>query len=70
MTDMNRMPATQNTVITDIDIPFGRLIMIFVKFGLASIPAAILLTIIFMVIGLILSAIFGAGFYGMMNSNM
>ena len=67
MTDTRQTVTIQRTILTDIDIPFGRLIMIFIKFGLASIPAAIVVSIIFMVIGLLLTAIFGAGFYGMMN---
>jgi hypothetical protein len=65
MTDRQQGTANQRTVLTDIEIPFGRLIVIFIKFGLASIPAAIVLMIIFMVIGLILTAIFGVGFMTM-----
>ena len=39
-------------VLTDIDIPFGRVVLIMVKWTLAAIPAAILATIV--VYGLIL----------------
>jgi hypothetical protein len=60
-------PGMQRTTLTDIDIPFGRLIVIFIKFGLAAIPAAIVLGIIFMLISVVLAAILGPGFYGMMG---
>jgi predicted ABC-type sugar transport system permease subunit len=40
--------------ITDIKIPFWRLVLIFVKWAIAAIPAAIILTLIF---GLVIGAI-------------
>lgn len=53
-------PAGQTpTVITDIDIPFGRLVMILVKFALAAIPAYLMLLAIFLVIFLIFGTVFG-----------
>ena len=55
----------QQTVVTDIDIPFGRLIMIFIKFGLAAIPAAIIVSIVVSLVAFALSAIFGVGFMTM-----
>lgn len=68
MSDMQQSAGTQRTVLIDVDIPFGRLIMIFIKIGLAAIPAAIVVSIIFMLIGFILSAIFGNAYYfGMMG---
>ena len=67
MSDMQHSSGLQRTTLTDIDIPFGRLIVIFIKFGLAAIPAAIVISIIFMLIGIVLAAIFGPGFYGMMG---
>lgn len=48
------------TTITDIDVPFGRMIVIIFKVMLASIPAVILLWIVMMFIMLI----FGAGLGG------
>lgn len=51
--------------ISDIDIPFGRLVMILVKIAIASIPAAIIVWIIIAVALLILTAIFGQGFMNM-----
>ena len=57
-----------NVVITDIDISFGRLIVLGIKFGLAAIPAAIVIAIIWGVIVMVLGAIFGG--FGMMTGMM
>ena len=53
------MPEPTPIVITDLRIPFIRLVMFFVKVALAAIPAAIILTIIFMVIAAVLAAALG-----------
>lgn len=45
--------------ITDIDIPFGRLVMLIIKLWLASIPAIIIIGIVLAIVGGILSLIFG-----------
>lgn len=58
---MNEPTPTTRTTITDIDIPFTRLIAFFVKATLAAIPATIILMLIFLVIAMILGALFGAG---------
>jgi hypothetical protein len=47
------------TVITDIDIPFGRLVVFFVKAGLASIPAFIVIWLIMAVVMMAFGALFG-----------
>lgn len=52
------VPAARTTLV-DIDISFVRLVAFFVKASLAVIPAAIIVTLIFMAIGLLLGAIFG-----------
>lgn len=67
MSDLQQSAGAQRTVLIDVDIPFGRLIMIFIKFSLAAIPAAIVVSVIFMLIGVILSAIFGGGYFAMMG---
>lgn len=66
------VPSTdkQRTVVTDVQIPFGRLIVIFVKFGLAAIPAAIIVSIILTLIGFLLSLVFGEGFVTFMGRGM
>jgi hypothetical protein len=50
----------QRVTLTDVDIPFGRMVIIILKWMLASIPAVILLWI---VVGLI-TLVFGAGIGG------
>ena len=68
MTDIQRaQTGAQRTVLTDIDIPFWRLVAIFIKFGLASIPAAIAVSLIFMLIGFVITAIFGVGLMGFVH---
>ncbi|MBB4039059.1 hypothetical protein GGR34_000694 [Microvirga flocculans] len=54
------------TVLTDIDIPFGSLVLFFVKASLAIIPAAIIVSFILALIGWIFRAIFGFGHMGWM----
>jgi hypothetical protein len=49
------------TTITDIDIPFGRLVVIILKTMLASIPAIILFYALFIALALIIMAVFGGG---------
>lgn len=51
----------QNSVITDIQIPFGRMIAIILKWMLASIPAMLLMYLI--MFGLML--VFGVGLGGL-----
>ncbi len=46
--------------ITGIDIPFWNIVMIILKWSLASIPAMLLIWGVFMLITSILGAIFGA----------
>jgi len=65
MSEMQHPADMQRTTLTDINIPFGRLIVIFIKFGLAAIPAAIVLSILFMLVGFLLAAILGPGFFDM-----
>jgi hypothetical protein len=48
----------EGIVIQDINIPFGSMVILIIKWSLAAIPAAIIL----LIIGAILSAIFGGLF--------
>ncbi len=57
---------SSRTVLTDIDIPFGSLVLFFVKASLAAIPAAIIVTFILGFIGWILRLVFGFGHMGWM----
>lgn len=47
------------TTITDIDIPFGRLVMIMLKMMLASIPAIMLMYAVMFVIFMVMMLVFG-----------
>lgn len=58
----------QRVVITDVDIAFGKLVLMFIKFGLAAIPAAIVVSIIMSVVMVLLAGIFGGA--GMMTGMM
>jgi hypothetical protein len=63
-------PERSRTVLTDIDIPFGRLVVFFIKAGLASIPAAIILWVILMIVIGLLGALLGFGFNWRMHSTV
>jgi hypothetical protein len=49
------------TVITDIDIPFWRLVAIIIKWTFAAIPAAIIVWLIIMIVAGVIGSIFGLG---------
>jgi hypothetical protein len=53
------MPEQTPVVVTDLRIPFFRLVAFFIKAGLAAIPAAIIVGIIVMVISAMLAVAFG-----------
>ncbi|MDE2577980.1 MAG: hypothetical protein KGL46_04165 [Hyphomicrobiales bacterium] len=54
----------QRITLSDIDIPFTRLVAIFVKWGIAAIPAAIIISVI---MSLIFSLMFGLLGFGSMH---
>ena len=53
--------STQSHPVTvrDIDIPFGRLVMIFIKLVLAMIPALIVVYVLIGAVGIVLIMLFG-----------
>lgn len=53
----------QDVTVVDIKMPFLSMVIFMVKFAIASIPAFIILSFIFMVLGMI----FGGVFHGMMG---
>ena len=61
MTTQPAYSPPQRIVIADIDIPFWRLVAIFIKWTFAAIPAAIIVTIIMWLIVGVFAAIFGLG---------
>ena len=54
----------QHIVVTDLRIPFIRLVMFFVKATLAAIPAAIIVGIVLMLLSAVIAAIFGTPHFG------
>ncbi|ESR23173.1 hypothetical protein [Lutibaculum baratangense] len=50
---------SERITITDIDIPFVRLVMIFIKWSLAAIPAAIIVSFIISFLMMLFAGIFG-----------
>jgi hypothetical protein len=57
----------QRIVITDLRVPFFRLVMFFVKAALAAIPAAIIVGFLVMLVTAIIAATFGGGMDEMMG---
>jgi len=53
------MEPNTRTTLSDIDIPFGRLVVIFIKWSLAAIPAAIIVSIILSVLVAVFAGLFG-----------
>ena len=50
-------PGRNHVVITDVDIPFGRLVALILKVMIASIPAYIILFIFFVVLSAMFSGL-------------
>lgn len=57
-------PNSYRTTITDIDIPFGRLVAFMVKASLAAVPAAIIVTVAIWAVLFVLAAAIGIPFSG------
>ena len=53
------MTEQTRVVVTDLRIPFLRLVMFFVKAGLAAIPALIILAIVIVILGTALALLLG-----------
>jgi hypothetical protein len=66
---METAPNNRVTVV-DIDISFFRLVAFFVKASLAAIPAAIIVALVLMLIGMLVRAIFGFGGFGWWGMGM
>ncbi|MGL4441341.1 MAG: hypothetical protein ACRCUE_18955 [Bosea sp. (in: a-proteobacteria)] len=68
MTDANLTtptPALTRVSLASLDVSFGRLVLFFVKAGLAAIPAILIIMLTVGVVGAILRGIFRVGFWGM-----
>jgi hypothetical protein len=55
-----RRTAAQRVVVVDFDMPFGSLVRLLIKLGLASIPAMIVVWVIIALLGLLYAAILAA----------
>ena len=55
--------TTSTTVVTDIKIPFWSLVVLMVKWALASIPAVIILIVIGAAASAVLGILFGGAFH-------
>lgn len=51
-------PGVQPVVVLDVNMSFGSMVIFMIKWGLAAIPALIILTVIFFFIGSFLSGLF------------
>ncbi len=49
--------APHRVAIADVDIPFWRMVAIIIKWAFASIPAVIIISIIFAIVGALLGAV-------------
>ncbi len=54
-------PSETSVTLRDIDIPFGRLVVIMLKVFLAAIPAVIIIQAIVMGLALVFILVFGGG---------
>ena len=61
MSNQGAPAGNRSVVVTDIDIPFGRLVLLFVKAGLAAIPAMIAVWIVAAVVMSVIGAVVGVG---------
>ena len=48
-------------MLTDVRMPFWRMVVVIFKFTLAAIPAAVLVWLFLVALGILVTAVFGAG---------
>jgi fatty acid desaturase len=61
---MSTQPTVQQrTIVTDIEIPFGRMVVFLIKLGLAAIPALIILWLITALLMATFGMLFGFGWW-------
>jgi hypothetical protein len=56
------MPGPNDVSLVEIDVPFLDIVAVMVKWSLASIPAAIILSIVFFGLAVVVRVLFGAVF--------
>ncbi len=67
MSTVPQTPAaapTRAVALIDLDVPFGRLVLFFIKAGLAAIPALIVVMLSLSVIGAAMRGLFRVGYWG------
>ncbi len=64
MADPAPSPANYRVTVEALDIPFTKLVMFFVKAGLAAVPAAFILMLVFFLFGALMHGLFGMGHWG------
>ena len=62
---MSTQPVSQEqrTIVTDVEIPFGRMVVFLIKLGLAAIPALIILWLITALLMATFGMLFGFGWW-------
>ena len=61
--DIKESKNKNEVIVTDIQMPFGSMIVFMIKWVLASIPAMIILFLIFFIGTAVVAGIFGVGSY-------
>ena len=61
MVDDLQAKRTRKVVVTDVDISFGNMVMLLIKFAFASIPAAIIVWLFFAFMGFLFMSVLGVG---------
>jgi hypothetical protein len=56
-------PNSYRVTVTDIDIPFGRLVAFFIKVSLAAIPAAIVVSVLYTLLAAIVVGLLGGRYH-------
>jgi hypothetical protein len=59
--------SAQRMVVVDLRIPFVRLVLFFIKAGLAAIPAALIVGFVLMLVTALIAGTFGHGGFFMMR---
>jgi len=60
--------ATQTVVISDINMSIGAMCRFMVKFVIAAIPAALIIWVLLILVGILVATIFGGIIHGMLGA--
>jgi hypothetical protein len=59
------LDTRQRVIVTDVEMPFGSMVVFIIKWVLASIPALIILWLILLIISVLVAIVVGSIFHGM-----